>query len=272
MGQSENTPTKQKLDVLEERLSAIKGTDVYGNIDATQLCLVPGLIILAMFKISEFDKYDGSSCPRSHLTIPFRLATDGEEEFGKLQRICLTMERHVCQVYGMEAVLPLEVEIPSLRVLMEAKLDEAEWIRVKSSIDLKLRPKPVYRVLYLPNLVLELRSKVEVEACQLDPLFIKPSLGAKVDVFSNSVKSSPDLKLRSKPVNEPRSKAEVEACLSGSLFIKPRPGAKVDVFSNLVKSSPRSEVEPISEAEIEACLSGPLFIKPGPRLKVDNLF
>ncbi|KAA0051536.1 Gag-pro-like protein [Cucumis melo var. makuwa] len=69
MGQSENTPTKQKLDVLEERLSAIKGTDVYGNIDATQLCLVPGLIILAMFKISEFDKYDGSSCPRSHLTM-----------------------------------------------------------------------------------------------------------------------------------------------------------------------------------------------------------
>ncbi|KAA0046906.1 putative integrase [Cucumis melo var. makuwa] len=32
-------------------------------------------------------------------------------------------------VYGMEVVLPLEVEIPSLRVLMEAKLDEAEWIR-----------------------------------------------------------------------------------------------------------------------------------------------
>ena len=30
-------------------------------------------------------------------------------------------------VYGMEAVLPVEVEIPSLRVLMEAKLSEAEW-------------------------------------------------------------------------------------------------------------------------------------------------
>ena len=27
----------------------------------------------------------------------------------------------------MEAVLPLEVEIPSLRVIMEAKLSEAEW-------------------------------------------------------------------------------------------------------------------------------------------------
>ena len=31
-------------------------------------------------------------------------------------------------VYGMEAVLPVEVEIPSMRVLMEAKLTDAEWI------------------------------------------------------------------------------------------------------------------------------------------------
>ncbi|KAK5826634.1 hypothetical protein PVK06_021560 [Gossypium arboreum] len=32
-------------------------------------------------------------------------------------------------VYGMEAILPIEVEIPSLRVLSEVKLDEAEWIQ-----------------------------------------------------------------------------------------------------------------------------------------------
>ena len=31
-------------------------------------------------------------------------------------------------VYGIEAVLPIEVEIPSLRVLFETDLDEAEWI------------------------------------------------------------------------------------------------------------------------------------------------
>ena len=30
-------------------------------------------------------------------------------------------------VYGMEVVLPVEVEIPSMRVLMEAKLTDAEW-------------------------------------------------------------------------------------------------------------------------------------------------
>jgi hypothetical protein len=30
-------------------------------------------------------------------------------------------------VFGMEVVLPVEVEIPSLSVLMEAKLTKAEW-------------------------------------------------------------------------------------------------------------------------------------------------
>ena len=34
-------------------------------------------------------------------------------------------------VYGMEVILPIEVEILSLRVLMEAKLEEAEWVQAK---------------------------------------------------------------------------------------------------------------------------------------------
>ena len=44
-------------------------------------------------------------------------------------------------VYGMEAVLPFEVEIPSLRVLMESKLEEAEWVKARhtNSILLKRR-------------------------------------------------------------------------------------------------------------------------------------
>ena len=31
----------------------------------------------------------------------------------------------------MEAVLPIEIEISTLRVLMEAKLEEAEWIQAR---------------------------------------------------------------------------------------------------------------------------------------------
>lgn len=32
-------------------------------------------------------------------------------------------------VYGMDAVLLVKVEIPSLRILTDVKLDEAEWVR-----------------------------------------------------------------------------------------------------------------------------------------------
>ena len=32
-------------------------------------------------------------------------------------------------IYGMEAVIPAEVEIPSLRILMEAKLEETDWLK-----------------------------------------------------------------------------------------------------------------------------------------------
>ncbi|PKI52230.1 hypothetical protein CRG98_027405 [Punica granatum] len=32
-------------------------------------------------------------------------------------------------VYGMEAILPIEVEIPSMMVLAESELEEAEWAK-----------------------------------------------------------------------------------------------------------------------------------------------
>ena len=34
-------------------------------------------------------------------------------------------------VYGMETILPIEVEIPSLRVLKEVELEEAEWVQAR---------------------------------------------------------------------------------------------------------------------------------------------
>lgn len=34
-------------------------------------------------------------------------------------------------VYGMDAVLPIEVEIPSLRILMNVNLDEVGWIQAR---------------------------------------------------------------------------------------------------------------------------------------------
>ena len=34
-------------------------------------------------------------------------------------------------VYGMEAILPIEVESPSLQVLREVELEEAEWVQAR---------------------------------------------------------------------------------------------------------------------------------------------
>ena len=34
-------------------------------------------------------------------------------------------------VYGMEAILPIEVEIPSVWVLREVELEEAEWVQAR---------------------------------------------------------------------------------------------------------------------------------------------
>ena len=34
-------------------------------------------------------------------------------------------------VYGMEAILPIEIENSYLRVLMEAKLEETEWVQTR---------------------------------------------------------------------------------------------------------------------------------------------
>ena len=34
-------------------------------------------------------------------------------------------------VYGMEVVLPFEVEIPSLRIIAESGLEEAEWAQAR---------------------------------------------------------------------------------------------------------------------------------------------
>ncbi|KAA0065958.1 uncharacterized protein E6C27_scaffold62G00350 [Cucumis melo var. makuwa] len=36
----------------------------------------------------------------------------------------------LCIVYGLEAVLPIEVEVPSLTVIQEVELDEAKWAQV----------------------------------------------------------------------------------------------------------------------------------------------
>ena len=47
----------------------MEGINISESLDATELSLVPGLVIPHKFKTPIFDKYDGTKCPNAHLTI-----------------------------------------------------------------------------------------------------------------------------------------------------------------------------------------------------------
>ncbi|KAA0063248.1 Gag-pro-like protein [Cucumis melo var. makuwa] len=63
---SEEQGSRKRLKFLEERLRAIEGADMYGSIDATQLCLISNVVIPPKFKTPDFEKYNGTTCPKSH--------------------------------------------------------------------------------------------------------------------------------------------------------------------------------------------------------------
>jgi len=60
---------KNKLQILEEMLRAIKGRGNHGFGDATDLCIVLDVIFPPKFNVPEFEKYKDTSCLKSHLTM-----------------------------------------------------------------------------------------------------------------------------------------------------------------------------------------------------------
>ncbi|RDY14360.1 hypothetical protein CR513_00583, partial [Mucuna pruriens] len=66
--QRDTPEAEEKWRFLEERLRIVEGIDKYG-LDAADLCLVPDVVLPTDFKAPDFDKYRGSSCPRTHLAM-----------------------------------------------------------------------------------------------------------------------------------------------------------------------------------------------------------
>ena len=58
-----------KFDHIEERLRAIEGGRDYDFADMAKLCLVPDVVIPLKFKMPDFDKYKGTTCPKNHLKM-----------------------------------------------------------------------------------------------------------------------------------------------------------------------------------------------------------
>ena len=65
--QSENINLQQKCNLLDKRLKEIEGMDDLRSVDPRELCLVPDVVIPPKFKMSKFEKYDGTKCPENHL-------------------------------------------------------------------------------------------------------------------------------------------------------------------------------------------------------------
>jgi len=58
---------REKFDHIEER--AIEGGRDYAFTDMAELCLVPDIVIPLKFKVLDFDKYKGTTCPKNHLKM-----------------------------------------------------------------------------------------------------------------------------------------------------------------------------------------------------------
>jgi len=58
-----------KMEILEERITAIEGGEQLWFRDVADLCLVPYVKIPPKFNAPEFEKYQGTTCPKSHITM-----------------------------------------------------------------------------------------------------------------------------------------------------------------------------------------------------------
>ena len=73
--QSENNEAQRKLELIEKRLKAMEGSNVYGMVDAYKMSLVSDLVLPPKFKVPTFDKYNGTKCPYAHLYMYCRKMT-----------------------------------------------------------------------------------------------------------------------------------------------------------------------------------------------------
>jgi len=62
---------KKKFDRIQLELKALRGKELFGK-NAYDLCLVPSVVIPTKFKVPNFEKYKGNTCPEIHLVMYVR--------------------------------------------------------------------------------------------------------------------------------------------------------------------------------------------------------
>jgi len=62
---------QEKYDEMYREMQALRGKEVLKR-DVYDLCLVPNVKIPHKFRLPDFEKYKGTSCPKNHLTMYVR--------------------------------------------------------------------------------------------------------------------------------------------------------------------------------------------------------
>jgi len=60
---------REQLDLIEERLRTVEGFEDYPFANMIDLCLVSDVVIPPKFKVLDFDRYKGTTCPKNHLKM-----------------------------------------------------------------------------------------------------------------------------------------------------------------------------------------------------------
>ncbi|XP_015167186.1 uncharacterized protein [Solanum tuberosum] len=80
-------------------------------------------------------------------------------------------------VYGTEAVIPAEVEVPSLRIIQEAELSDADWVRKRidqlTLIDEKRMVVVCHGQLYRQRMIRAFHKKVRARIFEVGQLVLK---------------------------------------------------------------------------------------------------
>ncbi|XP_058751635.1 uncharacterized protein LOC131624732, partial [Vicia villosa] len=62
---------QDQFEELQKEMKALRGKELFGK-NVHDLCLVPNVKVPAKFKLPEFEKYKGNSCPQAHLVMYIR--------------------------------------------------------------------------------------------------------------------------------------------------------------------------------------------------------
>ena len=88
-----------------------------------------------------------------------------------------TWEKSYSLVYGMEVVLPIEAQIPSLRIMKDAGLNEDDWIQTRldqlNLIDEKRLTAVSHGQMYQKRMISAVNKKVKRQVYQVGDRVIK---------------------------------------------------------------------------------------------------